>query len=88
MKQKALLIIFKGFSVAKNCLRPESAPLRSCCVTVVVDKRYKVTSGGAGTYSQLLEPTVLDHPHVILSASVGKAFESKSKCRGSNPMRE
>ena len=29
MKQRAFFIIFKGFSVAKNCLRPESAPLNS-----------------------------------------------------------
>ena len=27
MAQKALFIIFKGLSVAKNCLRPESAPI-------------------------------------------------------------
>ena len=27
MKQKKIFIIFKGLSVAKNCLRPESAPL-------------------------------------------------------------
>ena len=27
MKQKTFYIIFKGLSVAKNCLRPESAPL-------------------------------------------------------------
>ena len=27
VKQKAFFIIFKGLSVAKNCLRPESAPL-------------------------------------------------------------
>ena len=26
-KQKAFFIIFKGISVAKTCLRPESAPL-------------------------------------------------------------
>ena len=24
-------MIFKGLSVAKNCLRPESAPLRNIC---------------------------------------------------------
>ena len=28
VKRKAILIIFKGLSFAKNCLRPESAPLR------------------------------------------------------------
>ena len=28
VKQKAFFIIFKELSVAKNCLRPESAPLR------------------------------------------------------------
>ena len=28
VKQKVFFIIFKGLSVAKNCLRPESAPLR------------------------------------------------------------
>ena len=27
VKQKTFFIIFKGLSVAKNCLRPESAPL-------------------------------------------------------------
>ena len=27
VKQKAFFIIFKGLSAAKNCLRPESAPL-------------------------------------------------------------
>ena len=27
LKQKAFFIIFKGLSIAKNCLRPESAPL-------------------------------------------------------------
>ena len=27
MKQKAFFIIFKGLSIAKNCLRPDSAPL-------------------------------------------------------------
>ena len=27
LKQKAFFIIFKGLSVSKNCLRPESAPL-------------------------------------------------------------
>ena len=27
VKQEAFLIIFKGLSVAKHCLRPESAPL-------------------------------------------------------------
>ena len=29
VKQRAFFIIFKGLSVAKNCLRPESAPLNS-----------------------------------------------------------
>ena len=29
MKQKAFFIIFKGLSHIKNCLRPQSAPLRS-----------------------------------------------------------
>ena len=28
MKEKAFFIIFKGLSIAKNCLRRESAPLR------------------------------------------------------------
>ena len=28
VKQKVFFITFKGLSVAKNCLRPESAPLR------------------------------------------------------------
>ena len=28
VKQKPFLIIFKGVSFAKNCLKPESAPLR------------------------------------------------------------
>ena len=28
MKLKAFFIIFKGLSVAKNCLRPASAPLK------------------------------------------------------------
>ena len=28
VKQKSFFIIFKGLSFAKNCLRPESAPLR------------------------------------------------------------
>ena len=28
VKQKSFFIIFKGLSVAKNCLRPESAPLK------------------------------------------------------------
>ena len=28
VKQKAFFIIFKGLSIAKNCLRPENAPLR------------------------------------------------------------
>ena len=28
MKLKAFFIIFKGFSVIKNCLKPQSAPLR------------------------------------------------------------
>ena len=28
VKQKAFFIIFKGLSVAKNCLRPEGAPLK------------------------------------------------------------
>ena len=27
VKQEALFIIFKGLSIAKNCLRPDSAPL-------------------------------------------------------------
>ena len=27
VKEKAFFIIFKGLSVAKNCLRPESVPL-------------------------------------------------------------
>ena len=27
LKQKAFFIIFKGLSIAKNCLRPESVPL-------------------------------------------------------------
>ena len=27
VKEKTFFIIFKGLSVAKNCLRPESAPL-------------------------------------------------------------
>ena len=27
MKPKAFFIIFQGFSVARNCLRPETAPL-------------------------------------------------------------
>ena len=29
VKQKAFFIFLKEFSVAKNCLRPESAPLRN-----------------------------------------------------------
>ena len=29
MKQKAFFIIFKGLPVVKNCLIPESAPLKS-----------------------------------------------------------
>ena len=29
MKQKTFFIIFKGLSVAKNCLRPESEPLKN-----------------------------------------------------------
>ena len=28
VKQKAFFIIFQGFSIAKNCLRLESAPLK------------------------------------------------------------
>ena len=28
MKQKAFFFIFKGLSIAKNCLKPESAPLK------------------------------------------------------------
>ena len=28
LKQKAFFIIFKGLSVAKDCVRPESAPLK------------------------------------------------------------
>ena len=28
VKKKTFLIIFKGLPVAKNCLRPESAPLK------------------------------------------------------------
>ena len=28
MKQKPVFIIFKGLSVAKNCLRPKNAPFR------------------------------------------------------------
>ena len=28
VKQKAVFMIFKGLSDAKNCLRPETAPLR------------------------------------------------------------
>ena len=37
VKQKAFFIIFKGLSVGKNCLRPESAPAKiviSCIKTV------------------------------------------------------
>ena len=30
VKQKAFFIIFKGLLLAKNCLRPESAPLNKC----------------------------------------------------------
>ena len=29
MKQKAVFIIFKGLSVVKNCLRPESTTLKN-----------------------------------------------------------
>ena len=29
MKQKTFFMIFKGLSVAKNCLRPESEPLKN-----------------------------------------------------------
>ena len=32
VKLKAVFIIFKGLSAVKNCLRPESAPLRIDCV--------------------------------------------------------
>ena len=35
MKQKAYFIIFKGFSVARNCVRPDSAPLSYRSVTLV-----------------------------------------------------
>ena len=28
-KEKAFFIIFKGLSVAKNCLRPETSPLKA-----------------------------------------------------------
>ena len=37
VKYKSFFIIFKGLSVAKNCLRPESAPVKivtSCAKTV------------------------------------------------------
>ena len=40
MKQKASFIIFKGLSVAKKCLRPESVPLLSLYVTPLLTACY------------------------------------------------
>ena len=37
MKLKAFFIIFKSLSVAKNCLRPESAPLKSLMMLRMVE---------------------------------------------------
>ena len=47
MKQKAFSIIFKGFSVAKNCLRIESAPLsvyRNVFFTLLDDVEFDLTN--------------------------------------------
>ena len=40
MKQKAFAIIFKGLSVAKNCLRLKSAPLTLSCWVVTEKHTY------------------------------------------------
>ena len=45
VKLKACFIIFKGLSVAKNCLRPESAPLRSFfCMWSMISFRATIES--------------------------------------------
>ena len=52
MKQKAFFIIFKGLSVAKNCLRPESVPLNKLIdivaeivLKLVISKMTKILIG-------------------------------------------
>ena len=37
VKQKAVFIIFKGLSVAKNCLRAESASLKNTWLFILAD---------------------------------------------------
>ena len=36
VKERVFLIIFKGLSIAKNCLKPESAPLNKIVVITVL----------------------------------------------------
>ena len=40
-RQKPKYLIFKGLSVAKNCLRPESAPLITVTKKETSDKKFK-----------------------------------------------
>ena len=40
VKQKIFFIIFRGFSVAKNCFRPDSAPLKDLIQSSVIMARY------------------------------------------------
>ena len=35
VKERVFLIIFKGLSIAKTCLKPESAPLNKIVITVL-----------------------------------------------------
>ena len=35
VKWKAFFIIFKGLSIVKNCLRPESAPLNTIAILIL-----------------------------------------------------
>ena len=74
MKQKAFLIIFKGFSVAKNCLRPESAPFEKLMVE-------ELQVGGAPIKhaEHWKAPKIAEFAFKYTTLTLKKTFDSNNK---------
>ena len=84
--KKAFFIIFKELSVAKNCLRPESAPLSNLhtllshiviwghCQISMMERFAKIVKG----FSKMLNTPPLDrnsHPEVFCKKGALKNFD-------------
>ena len=74
MKQKAFFITFKGFSVAKNCLRPESASFEKLIVE-------EVQVGGAPTKhaEHWKAPKIVEFAFKYTTLTFRKTFDSNNK---------